>query len=118
VTRRSLAAALVLLAAVTATAGAQLVPVTRCNAALPCSIPFGLRPADAAAWTPGAKVGQGNTAVSASSGVDQGLKPKLDMRPVPQDPSEFAARIYVKNNPLPKTPGPTPPPTPAPTPTP
>jgi hypothetical protein len=113
-TRRALATA-VLFALVAATAAAQLVPVTRCNAALPCSIPFGLRPADAAAWTPGAKVGQGNTAVSASTGVDQGLKPKLDTRPAPQDPSEFAARIYLKNNPPPKSPGPTPLPTPAPT---
>lgn len=112
--RRRIAASAVLLAAVAAGAAAQLVPVTRCNGALPCSIPYGLRPADAAAWTPGAQVGQGNTALSVSTGIEQ-LNPKIDMRPAPQDPSEFAARIYVKKNPLPKTtPGPTPVPTPAP----
>ena len=28
-------------------ARAQLVPITRCNSAIPCNIPYGLRPADA-----------------------------------------------------------------------
>src|SRR4051812_43932182 len=58
VIRRTFAVAL-LACAVAAGASAQLVPVTQRNAAIPCSIPYGLRPADAAAWTPGAKVGQG-----------------------------------------------------------
>ena len=110
-TRLALAAAVLL--AVTAEAGAQLVPVTRCNSAIPCSIPFGLRPADAAAWTPGAKVGQGNTAVSVSAGVEEGLKPRIDRPPVSEDPVEAAARMYVRRNPAPPTPKPTPRPTPA-----
>jgi len=113
-TRLALAAAVLL--AVAAEAGAQLVPVTRCNSAIPCSIPFGLRPADAAAWTPGAKVGQGNTAVSVSAGVEDGLKPKIDRPPVSEDPVEAAARMYVRRNPAPATPRPTAAPTPRPTP--
>jgi hypothetical protein len=104
-TRLALAAALL---AAAAEAGAQLVPVTRCNSAIPCSIPFGLRPAGAAAWTPGAKVGQGNTAVSVSAGVEEGLKPKIDRSPVSEDPVEAAARMYVRRNPAPPTPKPTP----------
>lgn len=116
-TRRSLAAAAWLLAAA-APVPAQLVPVTRCNSAIPCSIPYGLRPADAAAWTPGAKVGQGNVAVSVSAGIEEGLKPKVDRPPVSEDPVEVAARMYVRKNPAPVAPKPTAAPTPGPTPRP
>ena len=88
-------------------ASAQLVPVTRCNAAIPCSIPMGLRPADAAAWTPGANVGHGNTGMSVSAGIEDGLKPKIDVPHVSEDPTDRAARLFVKRNPL-VTPKPTP----------
>src|SRR3954471_6127917 len=106
VTRRTFAVAL-LLAALAASASAQLVPVTQCNAAIPCSIPMGLRPADAAAWTPGANVGHGNAVMSVSAGIEEGLKPKIDVPHVSEDPAEMAARLFVKRNPLP-TPKPTP----------
>jgi hypothetical protein len=99
-TRRRAGAAVVLLAA-SVTAHAQLVPITRCNSAIPCNIPMGLRPADAAAWTPGNKLGQGNTGVSVSSGLEEGLKPKVDRPPVSDDPVEAAARMYVRKNPAP-----------------
>jgi hypothetical protein len=117
---RALAAATLLLGAVwAAPMSAQLVPVTRCNAAIPCNIPYGLRPADAAAWTPGANVGQGNTAVSVSTDFTNGLAPKIDRPPVSEDPVEAAARMYVRKYP---SPGATPPAKPAakavPTPTP
>ena len=110
--RRALAGAIVL-AASAAAARAQLVPITRCNAAIPCSIPMGLRPADAAAWTPGAKTGQGNTGISIS--MDERLKPKVDTPPSPisEDPADRAARIFVRRNPLVVSPKPTPKPTPA-----
>lgn len=107
--RPALAAAIVL-ASCAAAASAQLVPITRCNAAIPCSIPTGLRPADAAAWTPGAKLGQGNTAISVH--VDERLKPEIDTPHVSEDPSDRAARIFMRRNPL-ATPKPTPKPTPA-----
>jgi len=110
VIRRTLAAAIVL-AACAASSRAQLVPITRCNGAIPCSIPIGIRPADAAAWTPGAKTGQGNTAVSVS--VDERLKPHIDTPHVSEDPTDRAARIFMKRNPLP-TPRPSPKPTPKP----
>jgi hypothetical protein len=108
VSRRTLAAALALALASCGAATAQLVPITRCNGAYPCSIPIGLRPADAAAWTPGAKTGQGNTAISLS--MDERLKPKIDRPPSPisEDPTDRAARIFVKRNPLAPTPKPTP----------
>lgn len=126
--RRAVAAASLLLAA--AVARAQLVPITRCNAAIPCNIPMGLRPADAAAWTPGNNIGRGNTGISVSSGIDNGFKPEIDRPPVSEDPVEAAARMYVRKNPAPgaaastprTTPGaaakaaPAPAPTPAPTP--
>jgi hypothetical protein len=112
VTRRTILAAIGL-AACAAAASAQLVPITRCNGAIPCSIPMGLRPADAAAWTPGAKTGQGNTGISVS--MDERLKPRIDAPPSPisEDPSDRAARIFMRRNPLPTpkaTPKPTPPP--------
>ncbi len=111
--RRSLAAALGL--AVLAAAGpvrAQIVPIARCNAALPCSIPFGLRPATTSDSTNTfAKTGQGNTAAGVRLGIEEGLKPRLDVPPRSQDASETAARIFVKKNPAPI---PTPTPTPAP----
>jgi hypothetical protein len=113
VIRRTLAAALLILLLAGA-ARAQLVPITRCNAAIPCSIPIGLRPADAAAWTPGAKTGQGNTAISV--GMDDRLKPEIQTPHVSEDPTDRAARIFVKKNPLAVSPKPTPKPTPAPKP--
>jgi hypothetical protein len=97
--RRALLAALTFLVA--AGARAQLVPIARCNAAIPCNIPMGLRPADAANWTPGARQGQGGVPVSVSTGIDDGLKPKIDTRAVSEDPSERAARIFLRKNPAP-----------------
>ena len=88
-------------------AHAQLVPLARCNGALPCSIPFGLRPADSVAFSPYARTGQGNTAVSVSAAVDELLKPRVDTPHVAEDPSERAARIFVKRNPIKPTPTPT-----------
>ncbi len=118
--RRALLAALTFLIA--AGARAQLVPITRCNGAMPCNIPIGLRPADAAAWTPGGNQGQRGALMSVSTGVDEGLKPKIDTRAVSEDPSERAARIFLRRNPAPApTPaakGPAKEPTPAPTPRP
>ena len=91
-----------------AAAAAQLVPLSRCNAATPCSIPFGLRPADSVADSPYAKTGQGNTAaVSVSVGVGAGSEVKINgSRPL-EDPSERAARLFLKKNPPPvRTPTP------------
>ncbi len=121
---RVLLAALTLLFA--AAAHAQLVPIARCNGAIPCNIPIGLRPADAAAWTPDSKQGQSGVPISVSAGIENGLKPKVDTRAVSEDPSERAARIFLRRNPVPgtpaptaaSTPGPTPVPTPRPTPAP
>jgi hypothetical protein len=118
--RALLAALLVSGSAASVPLFAQLVPVTRCNSAIPCSIPYGLRPSDAAAWTPGGQVGQGNTAMSLSTGIDGGLTPRIDRPPVSEDPVEAAARMYVRRYPAPggsaakSTPRPTPRPTPAP----
>jgi hypothetical protein len=105
----SVASAVFLAAA--ASARAQLVPITRCNSAIPCNIPMGLRPADAAAWTPGNNLGQGNTGISVSSGLDK-LQPKIDRPPVSEDPVEAAARMYVRRYPVGGTPRPTGVPTP------
>jgi hypothetical protein len=106
--RLARAAAVLLLSAasVPAVVLAQIVPVTRCNAAIPCNIPYGLRPADAAGWTPGANVGQGNTAVSLSTDFTNGLAPKIDRPPLSEDPVEAAARMYVRRYPAPGTPKP------------
>lgn len=82
---------------------AQLVPITRCNSAIPCNIPYGIRPADAAGWTPGSNVGQGNTALSMSTNFTDGLMPKIDKPPVSEDPVEAAARMYVRKYPAPAT---------------
>lgn len=78
---------------------AQLVPITRCNSAIPCNIPYGLRPADAAAWTPGNNLGQGNTGISVSSDFSNGIMPKIDRPPVSEDPVEAAARMFVRKYP-------------------
>jgi hypothetical protein len=99
VARRPVLAALTFLFA--AGARAQLVPIARCNAAIPCNIPIGLRPADAAAWTPDSKQGQGAVPISVSTGIEDGLKPKIDTRTVSEDPSERAARIFLRRNPAP-----------------
>jgi hypothetical protein len=78
---------------------AQLVPLSQCGAAIPCSIPVGLRPADAAAVSPYARAGQGNTLISVEAAIEDGLKPKVITRAVAEDPSERAARLFVKRNP-------------------
>lgn len=113
------AAALFLTAATAASSRAQIVPITRCNAAIPCNIPYGLRPADAAGWTPGSNVGQGHTGMSLSTNFTDGLVPKVDRPPVSEDPVEAAARMYVRKYPAPATtklarPAPTPTPAPRP----
>jgi len=110
--RSVVAAAAAVLLVTTASARAQLVPITRCNSAIPCNIPTGLRPADAAAWTPGNNLGQGNTGISVSSGLDNGIHPKVDRPPVSEDPVEAAARMYVRRYPAGGTPRPTTVPTP------
>ncbi len=93
-----------------ARAQAQLVPISTCHAALPCSIPYGLRPADSVQnLANNANGGPGNTALTL--GLHDNMKIRL-ITPVSDDPSEYAARIFVKKNPpLVK---PTPAPTPAP----
>jgi hypothetical protein len=109
---RALVCAL-LVAASVAEVSAQIVPITRCNAAIPCNIPYGLRPADTAGWTPGSNVGQGNTGISMSTNFSDGLVPKIDKPPISEDPVEAAARMYVRKYPAPAvTKMPTPKPTP------
>jgi hypothetical protein len=88
-------------------AQAQLVPLSQCGAAIPCSIPVGLRPADAAALSPYARAGQGNTLISVEAVVEDGLKPRVVTRAAAEDPSERAARLFVKRFSL-RTPTPTP----------
>ena len=105
-TRARLAALAGLLAA--STARAQLVPLSRCAAAIPCSIPFGLRPADAAALSPYSRAGGGNAGISVATGVEEGFKPRLVTRAIAEDPSERAARLFVRHNPLSPSPTPTP----------
>ena len=94
-----------------ATARGQLVPLTRCQAAFPCSVPYGLRPADAVVNLPDARLG--NTLVGGA--VNGALQPRLVAPHASSDPAEDAARIYVRKNPLPPTSTPTPAPTAAPT---
>ncbi len=92
-----------LLAAIPSLMRGQLVPITRCNSAIPCNIPYGLRPADAAGWTPGSNVGQGNTGISMSTNFSDGILPKIDKPPVSEDPVEAAARMYVRKYPAPSS---------------
>lgn len=106
--RRAAGLAALGLTAITAAASAQLVPLARCHAALPCSIPYGLRPADAVSYQPDA--GIGNSLIGIEMGRD-GLKPRLAVSPVSEDPVESAARMYVHRNPIkarPTAPAPTP----------
>jgi hypothetical protein len=77
-------------------AAGQLVPLTRCQAAFPCSVPYGLRPADAVA-------------------INGAFKTRLVAPHPSSDPAEEAARLYVRKNPLQPTPTPTLAPTAAPT---
>ena len=93
------------------TAAGQLVPLTRCQAAFPCSMPYGLRPADAVAKLPDARLGN----VVMGVGLDGSLKPHLAAPHASSDPAEDAARLYVLKNPLRPTATPTPAPTAAPT---
>jgi hypothetical protein len=106
--RRAVLAGVVASAAFAAGALAQLVPLTTCHAALPCSIPYGLRPADSVQNLAHANGGPGNTALTVQSGVGD-LKFSL-VKPVSEDPAESAARIFVRKNPslLKPTPKPTP----------
>jgi hypothetical protein len=89
---------------------AQLVPLSQCGSAMPCSLPTGLRPADAAALSPYGRVGPGNGAIAVSAGIEEGLKPRVVTRAVAEDPTERAARLFVKRNPSlsVRTPTPTP----------
>jgi hypothetical protein len=82
-----------------ADAGAQLVPLSQCGSALPCSIPTGLRPADAAALSPYGRVGNGNALVGVEVAGPEGFKPEVVTRGVAEDPSDRAARIFLKRNP-------------------
>ena len=94
--------------ALTSGAAAQLVPVSTCHAALPCSIPYGLRPADSVQnLANNANGGPGNTALSL--GLHDNMKLQL-IKPISDDPSEYAARLFVKKNPqlVKPTPAPTP----------
>ena len=91
-----------------ASAAPQIVPLQRCHAAMPCSIPFGLRPADSVAHSPYTNSGTGGAAFTFSAGVEEGLKLRLVQPPVSEDPAESAARLYVKKNPLKPTATPTP----------
>ena len=103
--------AAVSLAALSVEARAQLVPLTRCQAAFPCSQPYGLRPADAVANLPDARLG--NTLAGVS--VNGAFQLRLAAPHPSSDPAEDAARLYVLRNPLKPTPTPTPAPTAAPT---
>ena len=84
------------IAALPAAASGQLVPLARCHAAYPCSVPYGLRPADAVANNPDAALGNSLIGV----GVDGAFKPRIVTSPVSSDPSEDAARLYVRKFPL------------------
>jgi len=111
-TRRAALLGLAGLAVTAAAAYAQLVPLARCHAAIPCSIPYGLRPPDAVKNLPDAQLGNSLIGI----GIDGSLKPRIVASPISSDFSEDAARIFVKKNPLqPKaaTPTPTPAPKPA-----
>jgi hypothetical protein len=100
--RAALLAVVGLLAA--GAAGAQLVPLARCQAAYPCNLPYGLRPADAVANLPDAR--GGSTLMSV--GINGALKPRVIAPPVSGDFAEDAARLYVLKHPLAATPKPTP----------
>jgi hypothetical protein len=90
-----------------AAAAAQLVPVSTCHAALPCSIPYGLRPADSVQHLANANGGPGNAAMTV--GINSSLNVRL-VKPVSEDPAEYAARVFVLKNPrlVKPTPVPTP----------
>ena len=113
--KRAALAGLAAFAAFVAPAAAQLVPVSTCHAALPCSIPYGLRPADAVQHLGNANGGPGNAALSLH--LNDRFEMKL-AKPVSEDPSEYAARLFVLKNPVPlkkaTLAAPTPNPTPAP----
>jgi fermentation-respiration switch protein FrsA (DUF1100 family) len=99
------------LTALAGTAAAQLVPLTRCQAAFPCSAPYGLRPADAVANLPDARLGN----VVVGGAIGGAFQLRLAAPHPSSDPAEDAARLYVRKNPLLPTPTPTLAPTAAPT---
>ena len=105
--RRAALVGLAAFLAFAAGAAAQLVPVSTCHAALPCSIPYGLRPADSLANNPYGNVS--NTGPVVATSIDQGWKPRLVVKPVSEDPAEYAARIFVRKNPHLSKPTPVPP---------
>jgi len=78
---------------------AQLVPLSECGSAIPCNIPKGLRPADAAALAPNGRPSCSNAAVGVQLNPAEGFKPELVTRSIAEDPSERAARIFLKRNP-------------------
>ena len=82
-----------------ADAVAQLAPISECGSAIPCNIPKGLRPADAAALSPQGRVGNGNAVVGAQFVPAEGFKPEVVTRSIAEDPSERAARIFFRRNP-------------------
>ena len=84
---------------VVAEARAQLVPISECGSAIPCNIPKGLRPADAAALAPNGRPSGSNTAIGVQLNPAEGFKPEIMTRSIAEDPSDRAARIFVKNNP-------------------
>jgi hypothetical protein len=82
-----------------ADARAQLVPISECGAAIPCNIPKGLRPADAAALAPNGRPSGPSTAVGVKMIPAEGFKPEPVTRAIAEDPSERAARIFYRRNP-------------------
>jgi len=82
-----------------ANARAQLVPLSECGSAIPCNIPKGIRPADAAALSPYSRVGNGNAVVGVQMNPAEGFKPEVMTRSIAEDPSDRAARIFLKRNP-------------------
>jgi hypothetical protein len=83
----------------TADARAQLVPISECGSAIPCNIPKGLRPADAAALSPNGRPSGSNAAVGVRVIPAEGFKPEPVTRAIAEDPSERAARIFYRRNP-------------------
>ena len=93
-----LALAALVWALAVADAGAQLVPLSQCGSALPCSLPIGLRPAAAAALSPYGRVGNGNSLIGVEVAGPEGFKPEVMTRGVAEDPSDRPARILLKHN--------------------
>jgi hypothetical protein len=78
---------------------AQLVPISQCNAAIPCNIPTAFVPAGVAGLTPSGRAAGGNTLVGAQFNPAEGFKPEVVTREIAEDPTDRAARIFFKHNP-------------------